>query len=146
MRTDMAGIAHFARYFLWMEAAEHGSRREIGIPVRSRPWLTRLALAARRLLFPVPSACPLRDQVEVALDLINVGNTSLTFRCEIWHAGEKIASGETTCVCCKAGAAGAIEKISIPEDVRARLTASPPGLRTIRAGEHAHLASGIIPG
>ena len=96
--TDMAGIAHFARYFLWMEAAEHGFWREIGIPFAPAPgspgWLWPRVACYFQYLQPVRFG----DQVEVALDLINVGNTSLTFRCEIWHAGEKIASGETTCV------------------------------------------------
>ena len=123
--TDMAGIAHFARYFLWMEAAEHAFWREIGIPFAPAPgapgWLWPRVACYFQYLKPVRFG----DEVAVCLDLLNIGNTSLTFRCEIWHGDEKIAGGETTCVCCQMGEAGAIEKISIPDDVRARLRDLP---------------------
>jgi YbgC/YbaW family acyl-CoA thioester hydrolase len=120
--TDMAGIVHFSHFFRWMESAEHAFFRQCGLSIHTR--LGEETYGWPRVACAFTYQAPLRfeDEVAVELDLMRVGESSLTFRCRVCRAGTVVAEGTSTSVCV-AMVGGAVEgtKRRIPEAVRVRL-------------------------
>jgi acyl-CoA thioester hydrolase len=119
--TDMAGIVHFANFFRFMESAECEFLRSRGLSVKM-DW------EGQPIGFPrVAATCdylsPIRfeDVLDIAVSIERVGTKSVTYAIEFSSAGEIIARGKVTSVCCRAGADGSIESIEIPASYRARL-------------------------
>lgn len=96
--TDMAGIVHFSRFFVFMETAEHEMRRALGFALESDP-----ALGWPRVSASCEYRRPLRfgDEVEVAVRVVERGRSSLTFGFEFRRGGELVANGRMTSVCCR---------------------------------------------
>jgi acyl-CoA thioester hydrolase len=122
--TDMSGIAHFSRFFVFMENAEHELLNALGISPFSQ-------YEGRTIGWPrVATSCvylsPARfqDVLDIHLRVRRKGTKSLTFACEITRDGTPIARGETTAVCCILGSAG-IESIPIPGFIADRLEEAP---------------------
>jgi YbgC/YbaW family acyl-CoA thioester hydrolase len=119
--TDMAGIAHFANFFRWMEAAEVDYLASRGLNVALR-W------DGRPISFPrVSASCdfvrPIRfmDVVEIAVRVERVGAKSVTYVFEFSKDGEAVARGKITSVCCLVSPEHGIEAIEIPAALRAKL-------------------------
>lgn len=130
--TDMAGVMHFSNYYRWMEDVEHEFWRSLGESVVIRPEeLAELAAdpahADAHLSWPrVKTGCeyfaPARfeDDVELSFRVLNVGDKSYTFEVEFFHAGRRIARGETTAVCCTMKG-GTFRSMAIPARIREKL-------------------------
>lgn len=123
--TDMAGIMHFARFFAFMEEAEHEFLRSRGLSVV-------MTHEGKRLGFPRVSAqCdffkPLRfeEVVEIEVTLSRIGDKSLSYAVEFHKDGEAIARGSLTTCCCLVGPEG-MQAISIPDAIKARLLEQEP--------------------
>jgi YbgC/YbaW family acyl-CoA thioester hydrolase len=119
--TDMAGIVHFSNFFRFMESAECEYLRTRGLSVK-------IEWEGQTLGFPrVAASCdyvkPARfeDVLEVAVAIDRVGSKSVTFAFEFTRAGDLIARGKVTSVCCRVGKDHQIEGIEIPATYRARL-------------------------
>jgi len=120
--TDMAGIVHFASYFRWMEAAEHEFLRSRGLSV-VMDW------QGQPIGFPrVSATCdftqPARfeDLLAIEVELTRVGTKSLTYAFTFRKAGQTLATGQLSTVCCRVyPAAHRVESIAIPEEIRLRL-------------------------
>jgi len=121
--TDMAGIAHFANFFRWMEAAEVDFLAGRGLNVD-------VGWEGRRLGFPrVSASCDylkpvtFMDVVEISVRVERVGAKSVSYAFEFSKDGEAVARGQMTSVCCLVSAEHGIEAIAIPEEIRAKLLA-----------------------
>ena len=119
--TDMAGIAHFANFFRWMESAEVDFLASRGLNVD-------LGWEGRRLGFPrVSATCDFAkpvtfmDVVEIAVRVERVGGKSVTYGFEFSKDGDAVARGRVTSVCCLVLPDGGIEAIAIPEAIRTKL-------------------------
>jgi YbgC/YbaW family acyl-CoA thioester hydrolase len=119
--TDMAGIAHFANFFRWMESAEVEFLRSRGLSVA-------LTWEGQAIGFPrVSASCdylrPVRfeDVLEVAVRLERLGGKSVTYGFDFFEGGEAVARGRVTSVCCRVQEGRALEAVEIPEGIRARL-------------------------
>jgi YbgC/YbaW family acyl-CoA thioester hydrolase len=119
--TDMAGIAHFANFFRWMESAEVEFLGSRGISVTMK-W------EGQRIGFPrVSASCdfvrPVRflDVVEIAVRVVRVGRKSVTYGFEFSKDGEAVARGQISAVCCRHLGEGQIESTAIPPDLRVLL-------------------------
>ena len=119
--TDMAGIAHFANFFRWMESAEVEFLRSRGLSVK-------LSWEGAPLGFPrVSAACdylkPVRfeDVLHIAVTLANVGRKSVTYAFEFAVAGEVVARGRVSSVCCRVLPDHRLESMELPATLRARL-------------------------
>jgi YbgC/YbaW family acyl-CoA thioester hydrolase len=119
--TDMAGIAHFANFFRWMESAEVDFLAARGLNVALRA-------GGREIGFPrVSATCDFlkpvtfMDVVEIAVRVERVGAKSVTYSFEFSKGGEAVARGRVTSVCCLVRPDHGIEAIEIPEEVRAKL-------------------------
>ena len=121
--TDMAGVAHFANYFRWMEEAEHAFFRSLGMSIL-------MDYEGSRLSWPrVSASCeyqgPLHfeDEVEMRLSLTRLGNKSLSYEIRFLNNGREVAIGKITAVCVLVGAEE-FRAISIPPAVRQKLRGS----------------------
>ena len=119
--TDMAGIAHFANFFRWMESAEVEFLRNRGLSVK-------LEWEGQTLGFPrVSATCDFKkparfqDVLDIAVTLERVGAKSATYAFEFSCRGEFLARGKVTSACCKVSGDNQIEAIDIPASYRARL-------------------------
>ncbi len=120
--TDMAGIIHFSNYFRYMEFAEVAFLRSLGLSV-AMTW------GEEHLGFPrVSATCdfmrPIRfeDVVDIDVRVERVGSKSVTYAFEFTHAGQTVARGKVSAVCCRVRpGVHAIESVEIPEGIRARL-------------------------
>lgn len=99
--TDMAGIMHFASFFVYMESAEHELLRSLGFSVHSE-------LDGERISFPrVSASCQytspaLSEQVlDIAIQVMRIGEKSVTYEFHVTHAGRPVATGQMTSVCCR---------------------------------------------
>lgn len=121
--TDMVGFCHFARFFIFMETAEHQFLEALGASVN-------LEHEGESYRFPrVSVACDylapafFGDPLDLALDVERVGETSITYAIAITRDERPIARGRTTAVCCRLAADGSVRPASIPHFLAARLRA-----------------------
>ena len=119
--TDTAGIVHFARFFCYMEEAEHELLRSLGLSV-VMDW------EGRRIGFPrVGASCdflrPARfeDVLTIDVSIENVGRSSITYGFKMFKDEEAVARGQLSAVCCVVTPGQPLEAIEIPESIRARL-------------------------
>lgn len=120
--TDLAGIAHFANFFRWMESAEVEFLRSRGLSVA-------LAWEGQKLGFPrVSASCDylrpvtFEDVVEIEVKVARLGRKSVTYAFTFFKDGVEVARGQVTSCCCQVGPGSGIASIEIPEGIRQRLT------------------------
>ena len=89
--TDMAGIVHFARFFVFMESAEHEFLRSLrnGKETRSvgPDWQPRVSISSE-------------DELEIHLTIARKGTKSLTYQFVFMKDNVKVAHGQLTSACC----------------------------------------------
>ena len=124
--TDAAGIAHFSRFYAFMEQAEHAFLRSLGLSVH-------MELEGRRLGWPrLAASCeflePVRfeEEVEVHLTVKRKGEKSMTYSVEFSRGGRPVARGEITSVCCERGEEGSLTAVPIPEAFASRIEEHGP--------------------
>jgi YbgC/YbaW family acyl-CoA thioester hydrolase len=120
--TDLAGIAHFANFFRYMEAAEVDFLQALGLSVR-------LECEGQRLGFPrVAAACDylrpvtFEDMLDIDVRVDKIGRKSVSFAFDFHCRGEVVARGRVTSVCCRVGPERQLEAMEIPASLRERLT------------------------
>lgn len=98
--TDMAGIVHFSRFFVFMESAEHELLRSLGCDVH-------FEYQGRHLGWPrVAASCDYRsparfgELLDIRLEIRRKGRRALTYRATFTCGDRLIAEGEITCICC----------------------------------------------
>jgi acyl-CoA thioester hydrolase len=123
--TDMAGIAHFANFFRYMEAAEHAYLRACGLSV-VLPW-QGLMLGFPRVSASCDYLKPIRfeQEMQITVRVEKIGRTSISYGFTFTHAGDTIAEGRLTAVLCRKSAEERLEPMEIPEAIRQRLLAGP---------------------
>lgn len=113
--TDMAGIVHFTRFFVFMESAEHEFLRSLGTSVATEydgnkiGW-PRLAASCEYL-----SPIRFEDEVDIRLSVSKKGTKSLTYQFHFTRQGEDVARGQLTTVCCITNPGEKLRAIPIPD-------------------------------
>jgi 4-hydroxybenzoyl-CoA thioesterase/acyl-CoA thioester hydrolase len=122
--TDMAGIVHFARFFIFMETAEHELLAALGTSVSIQE--DGQMIGWPRVAAHCDYVAPARfgEVLDLHVRVLRKGRTSLTFGHEISRDGTLLAKGQVTSVCCRFGPEGA-KPISIPEEVAGRIEEAP---------------------
>ena len=132
--TDMVGIVHFARFFIFMETAEPEFLSSLGTPVlfkdggRSIGW-PRVSVTCDYL-------APARfgDVLDIHLQVIKKGRSSLTYHLDIARQGQPIARGRVTTVCCLLDDPGGVKAIPIPGFLADRIDEAPAAAIADTAG------------
>ena len=123
--TDMEGIIHFSRYFIYLETAEHRFLNSLGATVASRyrgekiGW-PRLAVGCE-FLRPVR----FEDDLVIHLLVLRKGRRSLTYGCEFFHEGELVARGQSSCACCILDPEKGLRPTDIPSELAERIAQAP---------------------
>ena len=121
----MAGIVHFARFFAFMEAAEHEFLRSLGLSVQMEhrgdiiSW-PRLG-ASCEYLNPIR----FEDQLDIHLRLARKGTKSLTYAFDFAHGAVEVARGELKSVCCVCNPGEKMRAIPIPDFIAAKIEEAP---------------------
>ena len=123
--TDMAGICHFARFFIFMETAEHEFLNALGTSVATEEDGTRIGWP--RVAASCDYLAPVRfgDVIDLRVKVARKGRTSITWEHEISRDGTPIARGRITSVCCRFGPDGVAQPIPIPRVVEEKIEESP---------------------
>jgi YbgC/YbaW family acyl-CoA thioester hydrolase len=123
--TDMGGIVHFSRYFVFMETAEHLFLNELGTSVAAEH--EGQPLGWPRVAASCEYAHPARfgDELEIGVRVRRRGVKSMTYDFSFRCAGREIARGTLTAVCCRLGPAGRLEAIPIPDAIARRIGPAP---------------------
>ncbi len=119
--TDMAGIAHFANFFRYMEAAETEFLRSHGLSVAWRDGEQRLGFPRVSVACDFKSPARFEDVLEIAVHVEELGRKSVRYRFEFTRDGQEIAVGRITSVLCRSAADHRFESIEIPAEIRAKL-------------------------
>jgi acyl-CoA thioester hydrolase len=119
--TDMAGIAHFANFFRWMEAAEVEFLRSIGLSVSMTAGGLKLALPRVSASCDFMRPVFFEDRLDISVTLEKIGRSSLTYLFDFHKAGEHIARGKITAVCCQVADDKKLQAIEIPSPIREKL-------------------------
>lgn len=119
--TDQAGIVHFARFFVFMEATEHEFWRSLGTSVHSErdgdiiswPRLTANCEYFRPVSF--------EDVLDIHLQIEKRGEKSLSYRCDFHCGNAHIAQGRLKIACCLCNPGEKIRAIPIPTSIADKL-------------------------
>ena len=119
--TDLGGLVHFSRFFVFMETAEHELLRTLGTEVHTE-WNGRTIgwprVGARcRYLRPVRFG----QELDILIRVRRKGRTSMTYGFEFRHDGELVAEGELSSVCCTLDSCDRPQPIPIPAFLADRL-------------------------
>jgi YbgC/YbaW family acyl-CoA thioester hydrolase len=121
--TDMAGIAHFANFFRYMEAAETDFLLARGLSVAWEDGGQKFGFPRVSVGCDFRRPVRFRDVLEISVTVEEVGRKSVRYRFDFAHQGAEVAVGRITAVCCRNAPDRGIESIDIPAEVRQKLTA-----------------------
>jgi acyl-CoA thioester hydrolase len=123
--TDVGGIAHFSRFFVFMEIAEHEFLRALGTSVH-------VDVDGRKIGWPrVSATCdylsPARfeDVLDIHLKVLRKGTKSMTYGFEITRGETPVARGQMTSVCCVLNDPAGVRAIPIPAFLAERIEEAP---------------------
>lgn len=123
--TDVGGIAHFSRFFVFMETAEHEFLRALGTSVH-------VDVDGQKIGWPrVSATCeylsPARfeDVLDIHVKVLRKGAKSMTYGFEISRDGTPVARGQLTSVCCVLNDPAGVRSIPIPGFLAERLEEAP---------------------
>jgi 4-hydroxybenzoyl-CoA thioesterase/acyl-CoA thioester hydrolase len=112
--TDMGGIVHFSRFFVFMETAEHLFLESLGESVAAEH-------EGRPIGWPrVSASCeytsPARfgDVLDIAVRVARRGRSSMTYEFSITCGEREIAQGRMVAVCCELAPGRRVQPIPIP--------------------------------
>jgi 4-hydroxybenzoyl-CoA thioesterase/acyl-CoA thioester hydrolase len=113
--TDMGNLVHFARFFVFMETAEHQFLESLGTTVhfehegRKAGW-PRLEARCRYL-----SPARFGDELDIRLSVTRKGRRAMTYDFT-FRVGERlIAEGTVSSICCFLDGPDGLEPIPIPD-------------------------------
>jgi len=125
--TDLAGIVHFSRFFVFMETAEHQFLNALGTSVHT-------TLDGQRIGWPrLKASCEFfrpvhfEDELEIVVRVARKGTKSMTYDVEFTHDGAVVARGQIASACCVLAEGLPPRAIPIPEALAARIEEAPAG-------------------
>ncbi len=118
--TDLAGIAHFANFFRWMEEAEHAYFRSLGLSVRTEYQDQHLGWPRVNTSCEFFAPARFEDQLQLKLRIAKIGEKSITWEIEFLKDDTRLALGKATTVCCT-WTNNALKPIPIPPEIRLKL-------------------------
>lgn len=123
--TDMGGIAHFSRFFVFMETAEHELLNAIGTSVHVM--VDGDAIGWPRVSATCEYLSPARfgDVLDIHVKVIRKGSKSMTYGFEITRGETRIATGKITSVCCVLNDPNGVRAIPIPAFIADRIEEAP---------------------
>ena len=99
--TDMAGIMHFASFFVYMESAEHELYRSLGMSIHSIVEDEHISFprVSARCEYSSPARC--EEILDIDVAVTRLGAKSVTYEFRFTREGAEVATGSMTSVCCR---------------------------------------------
>ena len=119
--TDMAGIMHFASFFVYMESAEHELLRSLGFSVHTREENDAISFPRVNATCTYASPARCEETLDIAVSVARIGAKSITYNFKFTRGADEIAVGAMTCVCCRMVAGSRPVSQPIPEDFVSKL-------------------------
>ncbi len=123
--TDLAGLVHFSRFFVFMETAEDDFLRALGANFCTEH-------DGRRGGWPkVAASCdyhgPVRygDVLEIRLRVTGKSTRTVSYEFTFHVDDREVAVGRTTSVCCAEKPEGGLESIPIPDPLARNIEEAP---------------------
>ena len=119
--TDMAGIMHFASFFVYMESAEHELIRSLGFSILTP--FDNVLLSFPRVKASCEYLSPVKceQELDIALTIARLGTKSITYNFQFQHEERQVAIGSMTSVCCRVQAHTPLVSIPIPAEISDKL-------------------------
>jgi 4-hydroxybenzoyl-CoA thioesterase/acyl-CoA thioester hydrolase len=123
--TDMAGIVHFARFFIFMETAEHEFLRSLGTSVAAK--IDDMQIGWPRLAASCEYVSPAKfeEVLDIHLMVARRGNKSITYKFEFHRDDVLIAHGQVSAACCVHDVTGTLKAIPIPDFIASQIQEAP---------------------
>jgi acyl-CoA thioester hydrolase len=123
--TDMAGIVHFSRFFVFMEAAEHEFLRSLGTSVSTQWEGNTIGWPRVGASCEYMSPARFEDVLEVHLSVVRKGEKSMTYDFTFSNSGTLVARGQLRSVCCICNPGEKIRSIPIPDFIASQIEEAP---------------------
>jgi 4-hydroxybenzoyl-CoA thioesterase/acyl-CoA thioester hydrolase len=119
--TDAAGIVHFARFFVYMEIAEHEMLRSVGLSVMQPDGDHHVSWPRVSVACDFQRPAKFDDVLTIEVAVASIGEKSITYTFRFLRDEQLLATGRTTAVCCRIVHGLPPHSIIIPEDIRQNL-------------------------
>jgi 4-hydroxybenzoyl-CoA thioesterase/acyl-CoA thioester hydrolase len=113
--TDMGGIVHFSRFFVFMETAEHLWLESLGTSVATVEDGRSIGWPRVRATCEYKSPARFGDVLDIAVRVERLGRSSVTYAFAFTCDGREIAHGSMVAVCCELTPGREVRPIPIPE-------------------------------
>ncbi len=125
--TDMGGIVHFARFFVFMEWVEHEFLRSLGAAPGSFQDAEGRRIAWPRVAATCEYLSPARfgDELDIYIRVLRKGRTSLSYGIEILKGETSVARGKVSVVYCLIDGGDGLKPIPIPPEVADLIDEAP---------------------
>lgn len=125
--TDAAGIMHFTTFFTYMEEVEHEFLRSLGtsvvISLPEAPEGGKMSWPRVAAECQYHGSARFEDNLDIELRVTQLGTSSVTYGFRFCVAGQEIATGSLTTVCCRFQPGRAPKSMPIPDHLREQLAA-----------------------
>jgi YbgC/YbaW family acyl-CoA thioester hydrolase len=121
--TDLAGVVHFSRYFLYMEEAECALWRAAGLSIHPRD--SEIGWPRVQASFDYHRALRFEDEFEIRIRIVAIDEGTIRYSCLLSRGETRIATGRFTIACASLRANEPMRRTSIPPEIRARLAVAP---------------------
>ena len=118
--TDMGGIVHFSRFFVFMETAEHELLAEAGTSVHFHHEGELVGFPRLSASCDYRSPARLGDLLEIRVRVARKGRSSLAYEFTFHCGARLVATGRLASVCCVLGGER-LRPIPIPAFLAGRL-------------------------
>jgi len=123
--TDMGGIVHFARFFVYMETAEHEFLNALGTTVHFEVDGATLGWPKVAVSCEYLAPARLGDELTIHLKVLRKGEKSLTNGFEIRRGETLVAHGRLTSACCRLDGPEGVRAVPIPAALAERIEEAP---------------------
>ena len=123
--TDMAGIVHFSRFFVFMEAAGHEFLRSLGTSVSTEYEGNQIGWPRVGASCDYMSPARFEDVLDIHLSVIRKGEKSMTYGFVFHNKGTVVARGQLRSVCCVCNPGEKLQSIPIPEFIAKQIEEAP---------------------
>lgn len=119
--TDMAGIAHFSCFILFMEEAEHEFLRSLGLSVHMQHEGDILSWPRLKTSCEFFRPAFFEDVLDIHLQIEHRGQKSLGYRFDFYRQDEHVAWGQLKVACCICNPGEKIRAVPVPSFIAEKI-------------------------
>ena len=112
--TDMGGIVHFSRFFVFMETAEHEFLAAAGTCVHHEADGRTISWPRVSATCDYKSPARFGDVLDIHVRVVRKGKSSMTYGFRIRVGEREVAEGRMTSVCCELLPDRTVRSVPIP--------------------------------